>query len=72
MPDKLKNNAPVRSTTDVGPGDYVKIGSQLKQISSNTAHGAERAPRSWTVQTTDGGEYGMLRVNRYAKAEDFE
>lgn len=67
-----KSDAPNRSATDVGPGDFVKIGSQWKPIESNSAHGAKRIPREWTVRTTDGGTYDMFGVNRYAKAEDLE
>lgn len=69
---RLKNDAPSRSVTDVGPGDYVKIGTQWKQISSNSAEGASHTPRHWDVKTTDGGSYGMFNVNRYAKKEDIE
>ncbi len=68
----LKSDAPSRSAMDVGPGDYVKIGSQWKRISANTAAGAERTPRNWTVTTEDGGSYDMWSINRYAKREDLE
>lgn len=66
----LKSDAPSRGVQDVGRGDYVKIGSQWKRISSNSASGAERLPRSWTVTTEDGCSYDMWSINRYAKAED--
>lgn len=69
---RLKSDAPSRGVTEVGPGDFVKIGSQWKPIESNSAHGAERTPRDWTVRTSDGGAYGMFGVNLYAKAEDLE
>lgn len=59
-----------RSVTEVGPGDFVKVGTQWKQIASNSAAGAERTPRSWSVTTTDGGSYGMYDIGRYAKKED--
>lgn len=72
MSKRLKTNAPSRSVTDVGPGDYVKIGSQWQKIASNTAHGASHTPRSWSVRTEGGGEHGMCGINRYAKAEDLE
>lgn len=68
----LKSNAPSRSVTDVGRGDYVKIGGQWKEIASNSAEGSDRTPRHWTVRTTDGGEYGMFGINRYAKKGDIE
>lgn len=66
----LKNDAPSRSVTDVGPGDYVKIGSQWREIKFNSAHGQQRTPKSWTVRTTDGASHEMFGINRYAKKED--
>ena len=69
---RLKNNAPSRSVTDVGPGDYVKIGSSLQKVTSNTAQGAEHTPRSWSVKTESGSTHGMFGINRYAKADDLE
>ncbi len=66
----LKSDAPTRSVMHVGPGDYVKIGSEWRRISSNTAFGDERTPRSWTVTTEDGRNYTMFDINLYAKAED--
>lgn len=70
---RLKDKAPSRSVTEVGPGDYIKApgGSWLK-IAANTAHGSERTPRDWTVTTEGGGRYGMFNINRYAKAGDLE
>lgn len=68
----LKSDAPSRSVTDVGRGDYVKIGGQWKEIASNSAAGAGHTPRHWTVETTDGGSYGMFSINRYAKKEDLD
>lgn len=61
-----------RDVTEVGRGDYVKIGQHWKKIEANTASGQVRTPKSWTVRTTDGAEYGMFQINRYAKAEDIE
>lgn len=69
---RLKTSAPVRGAKDVKEGDYVKIGSQWKQIASNTAFGEERTPRHWTVRTTDGASYDMFGINRYALADDLE
>ena len=69
---KRKNEAPTRSAMDVGTGDYVKIGSTWKKISSNSAEGASHPPRNWTVQTEDGCSYDMYGVNRYARKEDME
>lgn len=67
-----RSDAPSRSATDVGPGDYVKIGSSWQKIASNSAHGAERTPREWTVRTEGGGSHGMYGINAYAKHEDME
>lgn len=64
----VKANSPRRSVTDVGPGDYVKIGSRWEQIQSNTAYGSEPTPRRWTVCTEHGS---LWDINLYAKAEDF-
>ncbi len=73
----LKPDAPGRDATDVGPGDYVSVsvGSRpgaraWKQITSNTAEGLARAPRSWTVQTIDGRWYDMRKIHRYARSDD--
>ncbi len=71
MSKQLKNSAPSRDVIEVGPGDYVKIGSHWEKIRSNSAHGAASLPRSWTVRT-ESGEHGMYGINRYAKAEDLE
>ena len=72
MSKHLKSSAPSRSVTDIGPGDYVKIGSHWEKVASNTAQGAEHTPRSWTVKTESGSEHGMFGINRYAKVEDLE
>jgi len=76
MPDdlrcRLKRDAPSRSCKEVGPGDYVKVGGRWEKITSNTAHGHTRTPRSWTVETEEGSRYGMFGINMYAKAEDLE
>ena len=67
---KLKSDAPSRSARDVGPGDFVKVGTSWKKIESNTASGQERTPRSWSVKTEDGASYDMFSIRRYAKADD--
>lgn len=72
MSKRLKSDAPSRSVQDVGPGDYVKIGSHWEKVTSNTAQGAEHTPKSWSVRTESGREHGMFGINRYAKAEDLE
>ncbi|MDB5184353.1 MAG: hypothetical protein JWN38_161 [Candidatus Saccharibacteria bacterium] len=69
---RLKRDTPVRDVTQVGKGDFVKVGSQWKEIESNPAEGASCSPRDWVVRTTDGGQYGMFGIHRYAKAEDIE
>jgi len=68
----LKSSAPSRNVTQVGPGDYVKVGERWEKITSNSAFGADRTPRSWTIATDAGNTYGMYHINRYAKAEDLE
>lgn len=69
----LKSSAPNRSVTEVGPGDYVKVGpGRWERIESNSAHGAERTPRNWTIRTESGRSLGMWDVHRYAKAADLE
>jgi hypothetical protein len=66
-----KADAPHRSVTDIGPGDYIKdLSGQWVQVTHNTAAGAERTPREWTV-TADGRAHGMYSIRAYAKAEDF-
>ena len=72
MPSSIKDKAPSRDVTDIGPGDYVKIGSRFEKVTSNSAHGAEQLPRNWTIRTEGGGTYGMYDIARYAKAEDVE
>lgn len=72
MASHLKTDAPARGVTEVGPGDYVKIGSRWERVTENTAQGEPHAPRSWTVRTEGGRSYGMYDIGRYAKAEDLE
>jgi hypothetical protein len=67
-----KPSAPTRSVTDIGPGDYVKIGSRWAKVAGNTAFGSPTTPRNWTVRTEDGAAYGMWQINAYAKAQDLE
>jgi len=59
-----------RSVTDVGPGDYVKVGRQWKKILTNTAFNEPRTPREWTVTTVDGCSYSGWEINDYAKDGD--
>jgi hypothetical protein len=69
---RLDPNAPSRSVTDVGAGDYVKIGSSWERIEHNSAAGAANGQEAypWTVRTESGRSYGGMSINRYAKAED--
>lgn len=70
---QLAADAPPRSITDVGIGDYIKIADgSWARIAYNSAFGAERTPRTWTVRTEHGGSYGMYDILRYAKAEDLQ
>lgn len=69
---RLKPGAPTRDVTQVGRGDYIQTRDGWKKIASNTAKGAERTPRNWDVRTTDGCNYDMWQVIRYAKADDLE
>lgn len=69
---QYKDNSPTRNVMDIVPGDYVKIGSEWKQIKSNSASGSEHLPKNWDVETTDGGSYGMFSINLYAKKEDMK
>lgn len=68
---RRKSAAPTRTVTEVGRGDYVKIGSTWKRIASNSAQGQTR-PRHWLVRTEDGQTYGRGEIMLYAKAEDIE
>lgn len=72
MASRLKTDAPTRGVTEVGPGDFVKIGSRWERITTNSAQGAPHAPRSWAIRTEGGGSYGMYDIGRYAKAEDLK
>lgn len=66
-----RDDAPSRSVTEVGPGDYIKIGSRWKRVEANSAEGASHL-RSWSVRTEDGMIHDMWSINRYAKAEDMQ
>jgi hypothetical protein len=58
--------------TDVGPGDYVKIGSRWKEIKSNSEQGKTHPQRdgNWTVTTTDGQRHSGWGINAYAKSSE--
>lgn len=68
---RLRPDAPTRKVTEIGPGDYVKVGSVWRRVEANSAHGAQHTPRDWTIRS-EAGTHGMWGVNRYAKAEDLE
>jgi hypothetical protein len=72
MAKRLKDWTTHRNAMEVGPGDYVKIGTRWERIASNTAHGSKSLPRSWSVSTENGRSYGMFEIMRYARAEDME
>jgi hypothetical protein len=61
----------MRAVTEIGPGDYVKVGECWERVESNSAFGAERTPREWTIQTEQGART-MYDIRRYAKAEDLK
>lgn len=65
-----RHDAPVRSVQEVGPGDYVKLEDGWAQITTNTAYGHQRTPRTWKIRTADGTLHGMFDCYLYAKAED--
>lgn len=37
----MSSEKPARTVTEVGPGDFVKVNGQWKEIARNSAHGAE-------------------------------
>jgi hypothetical protein len=55
------------SVTEVGPGDWIKVRGEWKQIKSNDAF-QKKLPRKWDIITTDGLTHGMWDIDRYAKA----
>lgn len=65
-----RQDAPTRSVTDVGPGDFVKVDHGWMPIAKNSAYGKDPAPREWTIETTDGETYGMFDIYLYAKYGD--
>ncbi len=67
-----QHDAPVRSVTDIGPGDFVKVGTHWRRVVSNSDFGAEHPQRdgNWRIETEGGGTRTGWSINRYAKAED--
>ena len=53
----LKADTPVRSVTEVGPGDFVKVGKEWRRIAINTA---------------EGSMLDEIGIDLYAKAEDLK
>jgi hypothetical protein len=66
--------APVRSVTDVGRGDFVKVRGEWKRLLEQPVSAGvnEKLPSNWYCETEDGGSYDMYQVDRYAKAQDME
>lgn len=63
------------SITDMKPGDYVKVGGQLKKITSvygvsPEGHLAKPSEGGFGVQTEGGGSVSMWQAERYLKAEE--
>lgn len=70
MKKKIKDGAPNRSVSDVGPGDFIKTGATWRKIEHNPAQGSQH-PSTWAVRA-DGLSFDAFSINRYAKAEDLE
>lgn len=66
------------SINEVGPGDYVKVGSgRYEKIAriEKTYHPDfpnSAVPRSWTVVTENGQRVGMFEARSYHKKEELE
>jgi hypothetical protein len=75
---RKRADAPVRSASDVGPGDYVKLGSTWHPIRSNDVFGHNihetEAWRkgNWRIETTTGRTVSGWSAMNYAKVEDME
>jgi hypothetical protein len=72
---RLRDPSTYRTVTEIGPGDYVKLGSNWHQVMSNSEFGNERIVAkdgNWSIQTTDGRSVSGWGVNAYAKADDLE
>ncbi len=69
-----RKDAPNRSVTEIGSGDYVKVGSRWERVVSNSDHGAAQPQRdgNWRITTESGRTITGWSANRYAKAEDME
>lgn len=68
----FRTSVPIRSCTQVGPGDYVLTCDGWTRITSNTAHRRLFIPRSWTITTEDGRVLGVFDCLRYARAGDLD
>lgn len=66
----LREDAPVRSCTEVGRGDYVQTKQGWRKIRRNTAFRRWFIPKTWTVEIEDGSELGVFDCLRYAKPCD--
>jgi hypothetical protein len=73
-----RTDAPDRSAPEIGPGDYVKIGSTWEKVATNDVHGQdihstpEWRKGNWRVTTENGSTRSGWGINNYAKAEDME
>ena len=68
-----------RSITEVGPGDYVKVGpNRYEEIAHIEKEYDDRLPlpgvipKRWTVITTSGRHIGMFKAGSYHKKEDLQ
>jgi hypothetical protein len=69
LPEVRQLEVGARSVTDVGRGDFVKVGGEWKQITRAEVTKVDRRPREWRIETADG-TYGMYEIELYAKAGD--
>ena len=73
---KLKEDTPVRGVDDVVAGDYLQTEDgqwhRIDQfIRPEVPAGKRERPSRW-IFVTEGRNYGIFDVKRYAKPEDFE
>lgn len=67
-----------RSITEVGPGDYVKVGGRYEEIAGIEKDYGDREPRQgvvpkrWTLITTSGRRVDMFHAHSYHKKEDLQ
>jgi hypothetical protein len=66
-----------RNIHEIGPGDFVKVGGEYKEVKSTWGVGtgnrlAKPSEGGFGVITTDGRRVGMMEAQAYAKKEDLE